>query len=147
MKTIPLKILMYSVILLLGCNKKNLTNEIDITQIKWELKSLVIDGEEEKTPSRDNFGKKISNDNPYLLVFENEERYAFNLGINDGGGEYKLPCAGIIEVETFSATKLCCDSEFDKKLKNMFRSSNSYTVLRNRLIFQSATGTLEFKKK
>jgi len=81
---------MYSILtlfLIAACNK-DLTDQTDITQFTWEVKSLTIDNEKINTPSKTVFGNKITNTDAYVLSFENDNTLYLNLSVNDGQSTY-----------------------------------------------------------
>ncbi|MDY0142035.1 MAG: META domain-containing protein [Bacteroidales bacterium] len=135
MRTYVLLILLFPAIVSSSC-KKDLTNEVDITQSLWIVKSIKTDKEQLKP------------DHEYILEFLNDSLFNLNLSVNSGGGKYKLVSKGNILIDTFDPyTEICCENDFDNSLLYLLPKVIEYEVLRNILIFKSSEGEIEFKKE
>ncbi len=147
MKTITFFLLFFPVFLCSSCEKEDLTDTIDITKFSWKIESITIDGDKSKTPNKDYHGNNISNDNAYKLTFQNDSVFNLYLGINYGGGKFKIPSMGIITFESFGTTEICCDSDFDEDVAKIILLMTSYQVLDDILILKGNNCEIELKKK
>jgi heat shock protein HslJ len=98
--------------------EKDKTDTLDITEHKWELKSVTI-GSETFQPKE--------NKSRYVLEFVNDSAYTFNLSVNDGGGIYKIPSKGEITIKSVFFTEKCCENDFDERLLEIFPKNINYT--------------------
>jgi len=115
--------------------KKDVTDEIDITEYSWVLEYIKIDSDKTKP------------DNKYTLSFNNDSIFTLNLSINTGGGKYEIKSKGNISVFNYEPlSELCCENDFDKDLLQSFPKVNKYEVLKNDLIFTGEDIKIVFKK-
>ncbi len=77
----------------------------------------------------------IAKNNEYnpIIEFYKEGNYTLELDVNGCSGEFKLTGEGEIEITLAGCTKLCCDSDFSKKIQEMLSQVSSYSIERNKL--------------
>lgn len=143
MKTIIILITLIIATITISC-EKDITLDLDITEFEWEweLKSITANAKEHKKPSRE-----FHHPEAYILIFENDTIFWLNLSSNSGGGKYKIPNKGNIEIEPYSILTEIEMTEFDEKVLNVFKKMTSYTVKCNTLAFTGNNSEVEFKKK
>jgi len=140
---------MYSILtlfLIAACNK-DLTDQTDITQFTWEVKSLTIDNEKINTPSKTVFGNKITNTDAYVLSFENDNTLYLNLSVNDGQSTYVNLGNGLIDINGLGTTKMCCNNQFDESIIDVMSTLIEYKVLGKHLFLIGTDGEIELKKR
>ncbi len=147
MKKIVFLLVLFPAIFCNGCKKEDLTDTIDITQFSWKIESITVDGDKTKTPNIDYHGNSISNDNSYKLIFQNDSEFNLDLGINYGGGTFKIPYMGMITFESFGTTEICCDSDFDEDVAKTIVLITSYQVLNDILKLKGSNCEIELKKE
>ena len=147
MKKVLLLLILFLSIICCGCKKDVSTNSTDITLYSWKLKSVTIDEEKLNIPNKDYHGDNVSNDRAYELVFENDTMLSFNLGINNGEGKYKIQSSGVIDIEYYGVTKICCNSDFDKAMIKAIGLITSYQVLDEVLILNGYNCEMELMKE
>ncbi|WP_297096952.1 META domain-containing protein [uncultured Draconibacterium sp.] len=70
---------------------------------------------------------KDDNYNP-LIEFNGDGSYNIALDVNICGGDYSLNSTDSISISGAGCTKICCDSEFSKKIATMLPQVSAYTV-------------------
>ena len=126
--------------------RKDVTNEIDITEYSWSLKSIEIDGDKSKIPSKDEHGHSIDTNEDYILTFTNDVSFSITLSINTLYGGYQIPKKGTIQIIPRLSTYICCDIDFDDIIIDNIQKIKSYTVLGNTLTFNGDNVKIIFKK-
>ena len=123
--------------------KKDLTDSINITESNWQLKSIVTNGKKYKASKED-----PSQENAYLLIFNNDSIFSLNLSVNYAKGNYNIFSNGAIIINSYQAsTKICCENDFDNKLIETFSTVTSYKVINNTLTFKGEKGEIKFTKQ
>ena len=74
-----------------------------------------------------------NNDYNPIIQFYKEGNYTLDLDVNGCSGEFNLTGEGEIEITLAGCTKLCCDSDFSKKIQEMLSQVSSYSIERNKL--------------
>ncbi len=65
-------------IFLFSCEKpEDLTNQINITEFNWKVKSLTINSKKTNTPELNYFGNEIDNIDAYVLRFVEDTLFRF----------------------------------------------------------------------
>lgn len=138
-------LILFTSILLSGC-KKDLTNKTDITNSEWRVEWIKKGIIKKKVPNKDHHGKSIT-ETDYVLNFQNDSIYLLSLGINTGAGKFKIETPGEIEIKSGGETEICCNSNFDDDLSDIFSTIDTYKVEYNTLILNGEDGTIQFEKK
>jgi len=131
------------VFMLFSC-RKNLTNEIDIKSLNWNLISISHNGSV-KTENKDYF-----RENAYVLVFYTDTTFGFNTSVNFAGGSYISSGIGDIIISSFEEiTKVGTTNDKEKELTEKLLEAmplvERYDVLGKRLYLYTSEGEIKFK--
>ena len=148
-KSLNQNIMLYFIIiplLAVGC-KKDVTDTIDITAWKWELKAVTTGSDTYKPKNKD----YLRND-AYILTFEADSTFTLSTSVNYAGGNYTIPKNGEISIYLYEETTEVATSDNDEKKLNenlltVFSEVTTYQVLGKTLIFKGSKGEVEFKKE
>lgn len=147
MKKISIVLFAISIILF-SCEKpEDLTNQIDITEFNWKIKSLTINSKKTNPPELNYFGNEIDNIDAYVLRFVEDTLFRLDLSINQGEGEYYILTKGNININDYGLSKMCCDIEFDENLAIKLPTVTEYQILDNILIFRGENCEIKFEKQ
>ncbi|MBN2664536.1 MAG: META domain-containing protein [Bacteroidales bacterium] len=124
-------------VFLISCEKpEDLTEQINITDFSWSLKSL-----------KENI-HNIDFEDDYILDFSNDSLFQLNLSVNNAGGNYLISKKGEISFLDFEPfTEMCCENDFDKKLLSNLPTVSEYQVLDNDLILKGDNCEIIFEKQ
>jgi len=140
-------LLLCCVIFFYGC-KKDLTSETDITQYSWKVKRITVDGAKSKAPKKDRNGNEMTKtENPLILNFRSDSIFDLNLSINYGQGDYYIPQRGVISINSYVNTKVCCDTDFGDDLGDVIVTSWTYEVLGETLLLTADNNEIKFNKE
>ena len=68
-----------------------------------------------------------------------------SFSINQGGGKYNIETVGVIDIIINAMTEICCDSDFDSKLSQLFSEMREYKVIDNTLILEGGNKIIQLK--
>lgn len=140
-----LKLIAIAFVLLVSC-EKDLSDETDITKNSWRVQFIEIDNSKTNTPDKDAHGNQVKS-TAYILKFSNDSICSMSFSINQGGGKYYIESVGKIEITIDTMTEICCDSDFDTKLSQLFSEMRDYNVINNTLIFEGGNKIIQLKKE
>lgn len=63
-----------------------------------------------------------------LIKFESDGNYSLALDVNVCGGEYSLSSTDSVSISGAGCTKICCDSEFSKKITTMLPQVSTWSI-------------------
>ena len=140
--------LIFSIGISVGCSKKEEIPtplppiEKTLTELKWKVKSVTIDGNKELTPTTN-----ISNSNAYILEFQNDSIFNLNLSLNKAIGRYKIIGEQQITIFGYNGfTQVCCNNNFDEDwLIPTFEVVTTYKREGINLTFTGSKGDIEFE--
>ncbi|MBN2892442.1 MAG: META domain-containing protein [Bacteroidales bacterium] len=135
-------------VFLFSCEKpEDLTNQIDITEFNWKVKSLTINTKKTNTPERNYFDNEIDDIEAYKLQFNSDTTLRIDMSINQISGSYIITSQGKIEISDIVVTFICCDTEFDEDLAIKLPTVTEYQVLDNNLILKGENCEIELEKQ
>jgi len=83
----------------------------------------------------------------YILSFENKKidlnrKYTLKLDVNSCTGKVRFKSKSTVDFETHGCTKICCDSDFAKKIIDILPNVNKYDISGAALTFTSENGEI-----
>ena len=106
------------IIFLFSCEKSKCEGSGNIYQ-SWEVTDFM--SVESVAYPKDNNYKPV-------IEFENDGRYSLKLDKNSCSGSFTLTGKNNISISAAGCTKICCDSEFSKKLTAMLPQVKDYSI-------------------
>ena len=122
-KITKIPVLIFTVLFTVSSCDKNNKNVNDIYH-KWEVVDFL--SPESLLYAKDNdFNPKIE--------FQENGSYTLQLDANNCSGNFILSEQDLINISEVGCTKMCCDSDFSNKIKEMLPQVNSYSIEKNKL--------------
>jgi len=140
-----LNLIAIALVLMASCEKE-ITDETDITKSAWRVQFIEVDNSKTNTPDKDAHGNQIKS-TAYILDFSNDSICSMSFSINQGGGKYYIESVGVIDIIINTMTEICCDSDFDTKLSQLFSEMREYKVINNTLILEGNNKIIQLKKE
>ncbi len=105
--------------------EKNEARDADYIFNKWEVVDFM---------SVESMLYAKENDYNPLIEFLKDGTYLLKLDVNSCSGNFELLKNEGIQIASPGCTKMCCDSDFSKKLNEMLPQVESYSIEQNKLI-------------
>lgn len=115
--------------------EKDTTDLTDITRYHWEVIKI-------KQPGASSYSRA---EGSYVLEF-GDTFYKINLDVNDCRGAYEILSDKKINIAGSFCTKVCCDTDFAKKLISLLPGITSYHRKQNKLLLGGGGGEIILKK-
>lgn len=135
-----------SLLIMISITNCNKTDDTDITEYSWKLKSINAEGETFRPTKRAHLFQQA-----YLLQFDSDTAFTFNTSVNHAMGKYIISQKGevsIINYREISRAGAADPNEqiFNKRLAEVFNEATTYTVKGRALTFKGSKGEVIFKR-